>query len=155
MYPRAASRATSIQSSTFILLVISILLTLLIANLLASQSQFTVDTGYSRYQGRLSTAPNLANPPVLFLGIPYAGPPTGNNRFRAPPLLDKAALKKDRDAGKVVDATQYPLFCIQGTIGQGDAGGAGSEDCLKVNVYAPQGAKDGSNCEFYFCGLPL
>lgn len=25
----------------------------------------------------------------------------------------------------------------------GDAGGAGSEDCLKVNVYAPAGAKPG------------
>jgi carboxylesterase type B len=27
----------------------------------------------------------------------------------------------------------------------GDAGGAGSEDCLKVNIYAPAGAKRGSN----------
>ena len=28
----------------------------------------------------------------------------------------------------------------------GDAGGAGSEDCLKVNVYAPAGAKSGDKC---------
>ncbi len=28
---------------------------------------------------------------------------------------------------------------------EGDAGGAGSEDCLKVNVYAPFGAKSGDN----------
>lgn len=27
----------------------------------------------------------------------------------------------------------------------GDAGGAGSEDCLKVNIYAPYGAKEGDN----------
>ena len=30
----------------------------------------------------------------------------------------------------------------------GDAGGAGSEDCLKVNVYAPAGSKRGDNCKF-------
>jgi len=30
----------------------------------------------------------------------------------------------------------------------GDAGGAGSEDCLKVNVYAPASAKRGDNREF-------
>ena len=28
----------------------------------------------------------------------------------------------------------------------GDAGGAGTEDCLKVNVYAPAGAKSGDKC---------
>ena len=28
----------------------------------------------------------------------------------------------------------------------GDAGGAGSEDCLKVNVYTPATAKKGDKC---------
>ena len=28
----------------------------------------------------------------------------------------------------------------------GDAGGAGSEDCLKVNIYAHAGAKSGDKC---------
>lgn len=28
---------------------------------------------------------------------------------------------------------------------EGDAGGAGTEDCLKLNVYAPFGAKSGDN----------
>ena len=32
----------------------------------------------------------------------------------------------------------------------GDVGGAGSEDCLKVNVYAPVGAKKG---DMRMCGL--
>jgi hypothetical protein len=27
-------------------------------------------------------------------------------------------------------------------------GGAGSEDCLNVNIYAPFGAKKGDNCEY-------
>lgn len=29
----------------------------------------------------------------------------------------------------------------------GDAGGAGSEDCLKLNIYAPAGAKKGDKCK--------
>lgn len=33
---------------------------------------------------------------------------------------------------------------------EGDAGGAGSEDCLKVNIYAPVGARQGSNRMFLF-----
>ena len=35
----------------------------------------------------------------------------------------------------------------------GDAGGAGSEDCLKVNVYTPVGATKGSNCGSMRIGL--
>lgn len=115
--------------------------------LAVSKSKLQVDTGYAVYQGRLSTSPNLTHPPVLYLGVPYAGAPTGPNRFRAAPSLDIATLKKERSQGKVIDATNYPEFCIQGTTGAGDAGGAGSEDCLKVNIYAPQSAKLGSNRE--------
>lgn len=37
---------------------------------------------------------------------------------------------------------------LTSTFVAGDAGGAGSEDCLKVNVYAPAGVKKGSNREF-------
>lgn len=32
----------------------------------------------------------------------------------------------------------------------GDAGGAGSEDCLKVDIYAPSDAKANSKCESSF-----
>jgi hypothetical protein len=70
--------------------------------------------------------------------------------------------------GGVVDARQYPDFCIQGVTGgkiymvmirgfspidsldPGKAGGAGSEDCLKVNIYTPSGAKKGSNRTLFF-----
>ena len=36
------------------------------------------------------------------------------------------------------------------TIAGGDAGGAGSEDCLKVNIYAPLGATKGDKCRPQF-----
>jgi carboxylesterase type B len=101
-----------------------------------------VDTGYARYQGTF-TAPFS----VAYLGVPYAAPPLGSLRFRAPQSLDIAALRKDRDSGKINDATAYPDFCVQGSTGEGDAGGAGSEDCLKVNVFAPVNATSTSKCK--------
>ncbi|KAF5378976.1 hypothetical protein D9757_009120 [Collybiopsis confluens] len=98
-----------------------------------------VDTGYAQYQGNRSFENTVA-----YLGIPYAEPPLGERRFRAPLPLNVTRVRQEA-GGKVVDASQYPDFCVQGSTGGGDAGGAGSEDCLKLNVYAPFGAKSGDN----------
>ncbi|KAF9550176.1 alpha/beta-hydrolase [Agrocybe pediades] len=107
----------------------------------AASPSTIVDAGYAKYQGNHSLAfPNT----VSYLGIPYAEPPLGERRFRAPLPLNTARVALETK-GKVVDARSYPDFCIQGTTGGGDAGGAGSEDCLKVNIYTPVGAKKGSN----------
>ncbi|KAG7089993.1 hypothetical protein E1B28_011615 [Marasmius oreades] len=96
-----------------------------------------VDTGYAEYLGN-RTFPNA----VAYLGIPYAEPPLGERRFRAPLPLNTTRIAEE-SKGQVVDATKYPDACIQGPIGGTDQGGAGSEDCLKVNIYAPAGAKKG------------
>ncbi|TFY65960.1 hypothetical protein EVG20_g5126 [Dentipellis fragilis] len=98
-----------------------------------------VDVGYATYRGNQSF-PNT----VAYLGIPYAEPPLGDRRWRVALPLNTDRIQ-DSARGQVVDATQYPDFCVQGSTGAGDAGGAGSEDCLKVNIYAPSGAKSGSN----------
>ncbi|KAF8193381.1 Alpha/Beta hydrolase protein [Pholiota molesta] len=89
-----------------------------------------VDTGYAKYLGNRSY-PNT----VAYLGIPYAEPPIGDRRFRAPLPLNTTRVASE-SKGAVINATQYPDFCIQGTTGSGD----GSEDCLKVNIYAPVNA---------------
>ncbi|THU82033.1 alpha/beta-hydrolase [Dendrothele bispora CBS 962.96] len=98
-----------------------------------------VDTGYARYLGNRSF-PNT----VAYLGLPYAEPPLGERRFRAPIALNTTRVQSEAN-GEVVDATRYPDFCVQGPIGGTDMGGAGSEDCLKINVYAPVGANRSSN----------
>ncbi|KAL0578987.1 hypothetical protein V5O48_003027 [Marasmius crinis-equi] len=110
----------------------------------AADAQDVVDTGYAQYLGN-RTFSNA----VAYLGIPYAEPPLGDLRFRAPLPLNRTRITEQSN-GQVIDATQYPDFCIQGSIGQGDAGGAGSEDCLKVNIYAPAGAKKGDNLPVLF-----
>ncbi|ESK95927.1 hypothetical protein Moror_956 [Moniliophthora roreri MCA 2997] len=119
---------------------------LFLASQVASQSDpaDVVDTGYAKYLGN-RTFPNA----VAYLGIPYAEPPLGDRRFRAPIPLNTTRVAEGA-GGEVVDATEYPEFCVQGSIGIGDAGGAGSEDCLKVNIYAPAGAKKGDNLPVLF-----
>lgn len=68
-----------------------------------------------------------------FEGLPYAAPPTGNLRWRAP----------QTPAGwtGVRDATQFAPSCPQSPVGNGlYPPGVISEDCLYLNVYAPASA---------------
>ncbi|KAJ6597386.1 Alpha/Beta hydrolase protein [Mycena sp. CBHHK59/15] len=116
-----------------------LLLVLQSAVLPVLSSSHVVDTGYAKYRGNLTFSNAVA-----YLGIPYAEPPLGDRRFRAPLPLNESRVS-ETSGGKVIAATEYPNFCIQGSTGFGDAGGAGTEDCLKVNIYAPAGAKAGSN----------
>ncbi|MWA04916.1 carboxylesterase family protein [Actinomadura sp. LD22] len=61
----------------------------------------------------------------LFLGIPYAAPPTGDRRFRPPqPAAPWQGVR---------DATKEGSLCPQI--------GLGSEDCLVLNVYTPPEAE--------------
>ncbi|MEZ4287828.1 MAG: carboxylesterase/lipase family protein [Polyangiales bacterium] len=72
----------------------------------------------------------IADGVANFLGIPYAAPPVGENRFRAPqPLIPWEGVRM---------ATSIPTPCRQRVpiIGK-----AGTEDCLKLNVHAPVGAQ--------------
>lgn len=70
-----------------------------------------VDTGYAKYRGNRAHSNTIA-----YLGIPYAEPPLGDRRFRAPLPLNTARIRSEAK-GKVVDASAYPNFCIQGTTG--------------------------------------
>jgi Carboxylesterase family len=70
-----------------------------------------VDTGYAQYRGEQSYANAVA-----YLGIPYAEPPVGDRRFRAPLPLNTTRVSLEAN-GVVVDATGYPEFCVQGVTG--------------------------------------
>ncbi|HTY50067.1 MAG TPA: carboxylesterase family protein [Steroidobacteraceae bacterium] len=68
---------------------------------------------------------------IAFKGIPFAAPPVGANRWRAPqPVLRWAGLRKATDYGP--DCMQVPF--------PGDAAPLGvtpAEDCLYLNVWRP------------------
>jgi len=68
-----------------------------------------------------------------FLGLPYAAPPVGDLRWRAPESPAKWTGERD--------ATHYGSRCIQGSPSPDMAflDSGPSEDCLYLNVYAPAG----------------
>ena len=70
-----------------------------------------VDLGYVQYRGRLSYPDTVA-----YLGVPYAEPPLGERRWRAPLALNTSRVSNEA-AGQTVDLTTDPGFCIQGSTG--------------------------------------
>ncbi|MCG8590221.1 MAG: carboxylesterase family protein [Proteobacteria bacterium] len=75
-----------------------------------------------------------------WLGIPFAEPPTGPRRWRAPEPLPRW--------DGVREATAHGEACVQfaspvgGLSDEPEGSVAGSEDCLTLNVYAPRFAPD-------------
>ncbi|KAF8157104.1 alpha/beta-hydrolase [Crassisporium funariophilum] len=95
-----------------------------------------VDLSYAAFAGNSTSPAGVANGPVTFYGaIPYAQPPLGNLRFRAPQPLDERASTKD-----VSDARNWGPPCIQ----RPAVVGIGSEDCLTLNVWKPSNASEGA-----------
>ena len=81
------------------------------------EPQTVIETHYGKVKGTLMEDFNL----VSFKGIPYAKPPVGNLRWKAP--------QSPRRWQGVRDATQYGDECFQGF--------SGTEDCLYLNIWRP------------------
>lgn len=100
-------------------------------------SRAIVQTSYGPIQGELR--PSGVH---RFLGVPFAQAPTGEKRWQ-PPYMPKAWTQ-------VRAVNTWPKACFQpptksseqadGYLGYEDM----SEDCLKLNVWAPSGAKTGA-----------
>ncbi|CAE6372247.1 unnamed protein product [Rhizoctonia solani] len=144
----------SITSALTALFVVALNFNAVVASPTRNATNTVVDLGYASYRGLLNeTVPDV----VSWLGVRYAQPP---RRFRAPLPLDESPR-----AHNITNAQEYPPFCIQGYsswVGPNDTGGAGSEDCLYVNIYAPKGVTNTSSLPVlayihgggYFAGNP-
>ncbi|CCA72715.1 related to triacylglycerol lipase II precursor [Serendipita indica DSM 11827] len=105
----------------------------LLGGLFGSGRTVLIETQHIAYKGLVLRNGKVAT----FYGIPYAEPPVGANRFRAPiPLKRHTALG---DVRNMVDATRQPKFCPQFSLmnDKDTHAGEGSEDCLYLNVYTP------------------
>lgn len=103
--------------------VIALTLGLIALNVLAAMPTAKVETG--ALQGTIEY--NMS----VFRGIPYAAPPVGDLRWRPPqPALPWSGVR---------DASKFGESCPQQYIKNISTGLGlpGSEDCLKLNVYAP------------------
>lgn len=88
----------------------------LIAIAAAAPSGPVIDLGYAAFLGN-ATLPDLH----FFGGIPYAKPPLGDLRFRAPVQLDENTTSSQN---VVTDARNWGPLCIQqpATVGIGSEG---------------------------------
>ena len=86
------------------------------------------------------------NRSVLYQDIPYAQPPVGNLRWKAPRSLKSSDKIQPKDEN----------FCIQRPSNLGGAEGddffAGSEDCLYLDIYTPSKIKDDLPVMFWIHG---
>jgi para-nitrobenzyl esterase len=106
----------------------------------AHADSLTVKTEQGKAQGK-----TINNGKVrAFMGLPYAAPPVGDLRWKAPEPAAK--WKGERDA------TKYGAHCAQGPVFADmifqDNGM--SEDCLFLNVYAPADSTDKSKLPVMF-----
>ena len=112
------------------------LTTLMIAMVLPSLAlaQLRVQTQSGMLEGTLDSSTGIR----MFKGIPYAAPPVGDLRWRAPqPVLPWEGVRKAEDFGP--RAMQLPLFGDMNFRSDGM-----SEDCLYLNVWTPAHAKVGA-----------
>jgi para-nitrobenzyl esterase len=106
----------------------------------AHGDQLTLKTEQGKVHGKTISDGKVK----AFLGLPYAAPPTGDLRWKAPAPATK--WKGERDA------TQYGAHCSQGRVFEDmvfQDNGA-SEDCLFLNVYVPADATDKSKLPVMF-----
>jgi hypothetical protein len=90
----------------------------------SSQSALVVSTTSGTFRGVSSNPPNNTE---KWLGVPFAQPPLGGLRFKAPvPLVVPFPHEV------VQDASQFGAACPQEP--SATLGAAMSEDCLKLNV---------------------
>lgn len=82
--------------------------------------------------GMINGTQELNNTVYSYLGLPYAYAPIGSRRYAYAELLDTYS-------NETIEATTYPLPCIQYT--GNTTAVVGVLDCLKLNVWTPIGEK--------------
>jgi len=91
----------------------------------------TATTRSGRVRGRLARAGGLC-----FLGIPFAQPPVGELRLRAPePVTPWSDVRDARRRGASAPQAGVDNWLVRRFIGSASAGQ--SEDCLYLNVWTP------------------
>jgi para-nitrobenzyl esterase len=121
--------------------VLGLLAILLSISSFAMADPLTIKTQQGKIHGKLINDGKVR----AFLGIPYAAPPVGDLRWKAP--QPPAHWKGMRDA------TKYGARCLQGSRVFPDMvfqDSGPSEDCLFLNVFVPSGARAKSKLPVMF-----
>ncbi|KAJ3574227.1 hypothetical protein NP233_g1904 [Leucocoprinus birnbaumii] len=93
-----------------------------------------VSTSSGLVKGTLDTKTIPETPLLKWLGIRFAQDTAGYNRWRPPkPVFPSLG---------VFDASEYGPACLQGRADGGNGTSVQSEDCLRINIIAPENAKN-------------
>ncbi|XP_022165542.1 esterase E4-like [Myzus persicae] len=103
-----------------------------VARYLTPQKKKTVNIEQGTLQGIHYKSQASNKPYVSFLGIPYAKPPVGNLRFKPP-------VKHPGWSG-TLKAFSVGNMCVQYSFLKNKI--VGSEDCLYLNIFVPQGEQN-------------
>src|SRR5688572_14730151 len=117
----SGKRGSGVRMSRF-----PVLIALLFASTsLSAQLPANVLTQSGMVEGAVSNNPAV----MVYKGLPYAAPPVGENRWRAPqPAPAWSGVR---------NATEYGPRCVQNGFAPGAEQPLTSEDCLYLNVWAP------------------
>ncbi|KAJ7599204.1 Alpha/Beta hydrolase protein [Mycena floridula] len=119
-----------------LLLILSCLTLIVSTSALSSPLGPVIDLGYAAFAGNSTSPAGIPDGPVTFYGnIPFAEPPLGNLRWRAPQMLNEKTT-----AEFVTDARNWGPPCIQ----RPAVVGIGSEDCLTLNIWKPTNVSAGA-----------
>ncbi|KAL5526290.1 hypothetical protein ACEPAF_8013 [Sanghuangporus sanghuang] len=106
-----------------------------IAILVSASNPLLVRTTSGPVLGFLDNTTVPTTPLQKWYGIRYAQDTSGARRWRPPkPFVD--------NSGTVFNASEFGPACMQGRTDGGNGTSVQSEDCLRINVIAPIGAKD-------------
>jgi para-nitrobenzyl esterase len=107
---------------------------------MARAGSLTVKTEQGKVRGKVINDGKVR----AFLGLPYAAPPVGDLRWKAP--QPPSSWKGEHDA------THFGARCVQGHVWDDMIfqDGGESEDCLFLNVYAPAGSTPKSKLPVMF-----
>jgi para-nitrobenzyl esterase len=137
---RFAQEKSKMQIRSKAILTFAIAALMLVTSEQSFANPLTVKTGQGKAHGKAINEGKVR----AFLGLPYAAPPVGALRWKAPEPATK--WKGERDA------TKYGSRCVQRAVFADmifqDA--TPSEDCLYLNVFTPAGAKDKSKLPVMF-----
>ena len=93
---------------------------------------------YGKIKGYLDTSMQGTNNVYAFLGVPYANPPVGENRFRPPTQLNKLNENEILNATNIDNNRQF-VCCPQENIY--NLNGL-SEDCLYMDIFSSNPVKN-------------
>jgi carboxylesterase type B len=95
----------------------------------STNSSLQVDLGYSIYEGVANTTSGIN----IWKGIRFAAAPIGSLRFQEPqpPTINRTSI---------ISAASFGSQCPQSFFNPKGENGPGSEDCLFLNVFAPNNA---------------